>query len=160
LTNEGRDANDEKAMRLAVGRERKLWLSTKLVEAGMERAAHWGWPNTYTYTKSLGEQGLTGTANLPYPPGRASILASALRYPFPGWNEGFTTSAPLSYAVMKGQRSIPAGEKTILDMIPVDMVAGSLIAITAQALRVSERRVYQMASGDTNPFMASRSVEL
>ena len=42
---------------------------------------------------------------------------------------------------MKGQRSVPAGDKTILDMIPVDLVAGSLIAITAQALRVSERRL-------------------
>ncbi len=160
LTDEGRDPTDEKAMRLAVGRERKLWLSMRLIEAGMERAAHWGWPNTYTYTKSLGEQVIASTPGLRYALVRPSIVESALRYPFPGWNEGFTTSAPLSFAVMKGQRSIPAGEKTILDMIPVDMVAGSLIAITAQAIRTPERRVYQQASGDSNPFMAARSVEL
>ena len=45
-------------------------------------------------------------------------------------------------------------------MIPVDQVAGSLIAITAQALRTSERRVYQQATGDSAPFIANRSVEL
>ncbi len=160
LTNEGRDSTDEKAMRLAVGRERKLWLSTRLVEAGMERAAHWGWPNTYTYTKSLGEQVIASTPNLRYSIVRPSIVESAMRYPFPGWNEGFTTSAPLSYAVMKGQRRVPAGEKTILDMIPVDLVAGSLIAITARAISTAERRVYQQASGDSSPFNAQRSVEL
>src|SRR6185295_2616605 len=65
LQEEGRDAKDEKTFRLAVGRERKLWTTTRLVEAGMERAAHWGWPNTYVYTKSLGEQALfqTGKGN-------------------------------------------------------------------------------------------------
>jgi long-chain acyl-CoA synthetase len=42
----------------------------------------------------------------------------------------------------------------------VDLVAGSLIAITARALTHPERRVYQQASGDSNPFYAPRSVEL
>lgn len=160
LSEEGRDSSDEKTLRLAVGRERKLWLSTELTRAGMERAAHWGWPNTYTYTKSLGEQVIAGTPGLRYAIVRPSIVESALRYPFPGWNEGFTTSAPLCFAGIKGQRSIPASDKTILDMIPCDHVAGALIAITARQLVVSERRVYQMASGDVNPFLANRSVEL
>src|SRR5438552_18039555 len=53
---EGRDTSDEKAVRLAAGRERKLWLSQKLIDAGMERARAWGWPHTYTYTKAKGEQ--------------------------------------------------------------------------------------------------------
>src|SRR5271169_5563788 len=52
LEQEGRDSREEKSLRLAVGRERKLWLTQKLVDAGMERARQWGWPNTYTYTKS------------------------------------------------------------------------------------------------------------
>lgn len=160
LEEEGRDFTDEKAMRLAMGRERKLWLSGKLVEAGMQRAHYWGWPNTYTYTKSLGEQVIAGTAGLRYALVRPSIVESALSYPFPGWNEGFTTSAPLIYGLIKGQGALPAGNKAVLDMIPVDQVAGSLIAIMAQALRVPERRVYQQASGDTNPFAAQRAIEL
>ncbi|MEW6434105.1 MAG: AMP-binding protein [Myxococcota bacterium] len=160
LKAEGRDPSDEKALRLAIGRERKLWLTLQLVQAGMDRAKHWGWPNTYTYTKSLGEQVLAATPGLRYAIVRPSIVESALHYPFPGWNEGFTTSAPIIYALIKGQSVVPAGDKAVLDMIPVDQVAGSLIAITAQALRTSERRVYQQASGDTQPFIASRSVEL
>jgi long-chain acyl-CoA synthetase len=45
-------------------------------------------------------------------------------------------------------------------MIPVDLVAGSLIAITASAIQKPQRRVYQQASGDSSPFNAQRSVEL
>ena len=159
LENEGRDS-DERSLRLAIGRERKLWLTTKLVEAGMERAKHWGWPNTYTYTKSLGEQVIASTPGLRFALLRPSIVESALKYPFPGWNEGFTTSAPIIYAMMKGERTLPAADTAILDMIPVDMVAGSLIAVIAQQLRTRERRVYHQASGDSSPFVASRSVEL
>ena len=160
LAEEGRDVNDEKTLRLAVGRERKLWLSGELVRAGMERAAHWGWPNTYTYTKSLGEQVLASTPGLRYSIVRPSIVESARHFPFPGWNEGFTTSAPLAFAGIKGPGGIPAGESTILDIIPVDQVAGATLGITAHAMEVEERRVYQLASGDVNPFYASRSVEL
>ncbi len=160
LTEEGRDRNDEKALRLAVGRERKLWLTNELTRAGMERAQHWGWPNTYTYTKALGEQVIAGAPSLHYAIVRPSIIESALRYPFPGWNEGFTTSAPLAFAGIKGQPGIPAGEKTILDIIPVDLVSGAILGISAQALSKPERRVFQVASGDVNPFIAQRSVEL
>ena len=160
LEEEGRDGRDDKTLRLAVGRERKLWLTQKLTEAGMDRARSWGWPNTYTYTKSLGEQVIAGTPDLRYAIVRPSIVESALRYPFPGWNEGFTTSAPLAFAGIKGHRLIPAAERSILDIIPVDLVAGSIIAITARALTHPERRVYQLASGDSNPFYAPRSVEL
>jgi long-chain acyl-CoA synthetase len=160
LAEEGRDGTDEKVLRLAMGRERKLWLSNELVRAGMERAQHWGWPNTYTYTKSLGEQVLAATEGLSYAIVRPSIVESALRFPFPGWNEGFTTSAPLCYAAMKGHRGVPASTKSVLDLIPVDLVAGALLAITARAMQVKERRVYHLASGDSNPFVASRAVEL
>ncbi|HET9451515.1 MAG TPA: SDR family oxidoreductase, partial [Aggregicoccus sp.] len=165
LEEEGRDVNDEKTLRLAVGRERKLWLTTELTRVGMERAQHWGWPNTYTYTKSLGEQVMAATPGLRYAIVRPSIVESAWRFPFPGWNEGFTTSAPLAFAGIKGHRGIPAGERTILDIIPVDQVAAATLAATAQALDSQargelERRVYHLASGDVNPFYASRSVEL
>ncbi|WNG24597.1 AMP-binding protein [Cystobacter fuscus] len=160
LEQEGRDATDEKTLRLAVGRERKLWLSGELVRAGMDRARHWGWPNTYTYTKSLGEQVMASTPGLRYAIVRPSIVESAQHFPFPGWNEGFTTSAPLAFAGIKGQRNIPAGDKAILDIIPVDHVAGATIGITAHSMKVEERRVYHLSSGDVNPFYASRSIEL
>src|SRR3954468_16829178 len=56
LMDEGRDPDDLDAMGLAVARERKVWTRERLTELGTERATFWGWPNIYTYTKSLGEQ--------------------------------------------------------------------------------------------------------
>ncbi|HUB07214.1 MAG TPA: AMP-binding protein [Myxococcales bacterium] len=160
LREEGRDPADARALKLAVARERKLWLANELVRLGMERARHWGWPNTYTFSKSLGEQLIAGTAGLSYALARPSIVESALRYPFPGWNEGFTTSAPLAFLGLKGHRSLPAGERCILDLIPVDLVAAGLLAITAAAAAGEQDPVYQLASGDVNPFFAARAVEL
>src|SRR5207244_2924415 len=44
LEDEGRDPKDQKALGLAAGRERKVWLSQQLVQAGMDRAPAWGGP--------------------------------------------------------------------------------------------------------------------
>jgi long-chain acyl-CoA synthetase len=169
LRTEGRGEGDEKAVRLAIGREKRLWISGELVRAGMERARHWGWPNTYTYTKSLGEQSIAAS-DVSWAIVRPSIVESALRFPFPGWNEGFTTSAPLTWMALRGHRSYPAAEKAILDVVPVDLVAAGILAAGAELLERraaspggTERprgRVYHLASGDVNPLWVRRSIEL
>ncbi len=160
LKEEGRDSGDEKALRLATGRERKLWLGQELVRAGMERAQAWGWPNTYTYTKAMGEQAIAASG-CRYALVRPAIVESALRFPFPGWNEGFTTSAPLSFMGLKGQRVFPAKHKLVLDLIPVDLVAAGIIGVAGAACADQlDQRVYQLASGDVNPFYVRRAVEL
>ena len=53
---------------------------------------------------------------------RPAIVESAVAYPFRGWNEGFTTSAPLVYLALKGQNMLPVSPKLILDVVPVDHV--------------------------------------
>ena len=160
LEEEGRDPADEKALRLAAGRERKLWLSAQLVQAGMERARAWGWPNTYTYTKAMGEQAIAASG-CKYALVRPAIVESALRFPFPGWNEGFTTSAPLVFMGLKGQRVFPAGHKLVLDLVPVDLVAAGILGVAGAACAGRlEQRVFQLASGDVNPFYVRRSIEL
>src|SRR6267143_1835354 len=160
LEEEGRDPADERALRLAAGRERKLWLSQQLVQAGMDRARAWGWPNTYTYTKAMGEQAIAASG-CKYALVRPAIVESALRFPFPGWNEGFTTSAPLVFMGLKGQRVFPAGYKRVLDLIPVDLVAAGILGVAGAACAGRlHHRVFQLASGDVNPFYVRRSVEL
>ncbi len=144
LREAGRPLDDEKAMRLAMGREKRLWLSGRLVELGMERARHWGWPNTYTYTKSLGEQAIAAS-DVPHALVRPSIVESALRYPFPGWNEGFTTSAPLAFMGLRGHRTFPMAERAILDVVPVDLVAAGVLAAAAE---LQERRLERARGGD------------
>jgi long-chain acyl-CoA synthetase len=160
LEEEGRDPKDQKALGLAAGRERKLWLAQQLVNAGMERAQAWGWPNTYTYTKALGEQAIAASG-CAYALVRPAIVESALRFPFPGWNEGFTTSAPLVFMGLNGQRVFPAGQKLVLDLIPVDLVAAGILGVAGAACSDQlEQRVYQLASGDVNPFYVRRAIEL
>ena len=104
-------------------RNRARWVRNRLVRAGMKRAHHLGWPNTYTFTKSLGESILAREGrDLPISIVRPSIVESSERTPFTGWNEGINTSGPLSYLLGTNFRQLPSNERKCLDVIPVDMV--------------------------------------
>jgi long-chain acyl-CoA synthetase len=160
LQEEGRDLDDPDALGLAVARERKVWIRTRLTELGVERSGWWGWPNIYTYTKSLGEQLVAAETGIVRSIVRPSIVESALSYPFPGWNEGFTTTAPIIFLVLKGQQKLPANDKLILDITPVDQVASVMLAVAAQACVEEPRMVYQAATGDSNPNNMERIIGL
>ena len=160
LEAEGRQPDDPDALATMVGRERKAWTRARLTELGVERAAWWGWPNIYTYTKSLGEQLIAAETGIVRSIVRPSIIESALTYPFPGWNEGMTTTAPLVLMSLKGQVQFPASDELLLDVTPVDFVAAVLIAVTAEACVREPRLVYQAATGDSNPLPMRRVVEL
>jgi long-chain acyl-CoA synthetase len=160
LIEEGRDPDDLDAMGLAVARERKLWTRERLTELGIERATFWGWPNIYTYTKSLGEQLVAAETDIVRSIVRPSIVESAKDYPFPGWNEGFTTTAPLIFIALKGQQQIPVNDKLILDITPVDQVAAVMIGVAAEAIVREPRLVYQAATGDSNPNTMDRIVSM
>jgi long-chain acyl-CoA synthetase len=160
LNEENRDAGDPDALGLAVARERKVWTRTRLTDLGVERSAWWGWPNIYTYTKALGEQLVAAETGIVRSIVRPSIVESALAYPFPGWNEGFTTTAPIIFLVLKGQTQIPANEKLILDITPVDQVASLMLAVAAQACVEEPKLVHQAATGDSNPNNMDRIIGL
>ncbi|HKE15432.1 MAG TPA: AMP-binding protein [Kofleriaceae bacterium] len=159
LRGQGRDPDDEGSLRLAVARERKLWVHERLTRLGLERAEHWGWTNTYTYTKSLGEQLVLNAPDVRVAVVRPAIVESAVRYPFPGWNEGFNTTAPLVYLMLKGHRQIVA-DHTPLDIIPVDYVAAGMIMAAAAVVRGEHQPVYQLASSGVNPVSSKRLTEL
>jgi long-chain acyl-CoA synthetase len=160
LNEELRDADDPDTLGLAVARERKVWTRNRLTELGIERAKFWGWPNIYTYTKALGEQLVAAETEIVRSIVRPSIVESALNYPFPGWNEGFTTTAPIIFMALKGQRQIPASEKLVLDITPVDQVAAVILAVAAQACAEAPRLVHQAATGDLNPNNMGRIIAL
>ncbi|MBP9663450.1 MAG: SDR family oxidoreductase, partial [Pyrinomonadaceae bacterium] len=92
---EGRDPDDEAELKSAIFRERKMWIRERTTELGAERAEYWGWTNIYTYSKSLAEQIIASQDDIVKVLVRPSIVESSNQYPFPGWNEGFTTTAPL-----------------------------------------------------------------
>ncbi len=160
LEEQRRDPDDDGDLKLAVARERKIWMAQRLTDLGMERALHWGWTNTYTYTKSLGEQVILADREVVSTIVRPAVVESAVRFPFAGWNEGFNTTAPLVYLVLKGHRSIPAGEDTALDVIPVDMVAAGMLLATAAILDGSHQPVYQLGASDVNRVTSRRLTEL
>ncbi|HEX6125594.1 MAG TPA: AMP-binding protein [Pyrinomonadaceae bacterium] len=158
---EGRDPDDEGELKSAIFRERKMWIRERTTELGAERAEYWGWTNIYTYSKSLAEQIIAQQDDIVKTLVRPSIVESSQSYPFPGWNEGFTTTAPLILIALRGQPIIPVNEKLILDIIPVDMVAGVILAATMNAL-VDDNPplVLQASSGDSNPNDMKRIVGL
>lgn len=160
LNEEMRDADDPDALGLAVARERKVWTRNRLTELGIERAEFWGWPNIYTYAKALGEQLVAAESGIVRSIVRPSIVESAKSYPFPGWNEGFTTTAPIIFMALKGQRQIPANEKLILDITPVDQVAAVMLAVAAQACVEEPKLVHQAATGEVNPNNMERIISL
>ena len=158
---EGRDPDDETELKSAIFRERKMWIRERTTELGAERAEYWGWTNIYTYSKSLAEQIIAQQDDIVKVLVRPSIVESSNQYPFPGWNEGFTTTAPLILIALRGQPIIPVNEKLVLDVIPVDMVAGAILAATMNAL-VDDKPplVFQASSGDSNPNDMKRIVGL
>ncbi len=158
---EGRDPDDEAELKSAIFRERKMWIRERTTELGAERAEYWGWTNIYTYSKSLAEQIIASQDDIVKVLVRPSIVESSNQYPFPGWNEGFTTTAPLILIALRGQPVIPVNEKLILDIIPVDMVAGAILAAAMNALAdPNPPLVFQASSGDSNPNEMRRIVEL
>ncbi len=160
LRTQRRDPDDENDLKLAVARERKIWMNDVLTKLGMERARHWGWTNTYTYTKSLGEQIILSDRTVPTTIVRPAVVESSIRFPFPGWNEGFNTTAPLMYLILKGHRNVPMGDDTALDVIPVDFIAAGMLLATAAVLAGEHDPVYHLGASDVNRVTSKRLTQL
>ena len=154
-------AMDRRARDRAVESRRKQWLEERFKQIGKERAQSWGWPNTYSYTKSLGEQlVLAARDTITATVVRPSVIESAQFYPEPGWNQGVNTSAPLTYLTGRGFRFIPATGPLVLDVIPVDLVAHAIVPVLAALLLKRHQPIYQLGTSDVNPLPMRRLVEL
>jgi thioester reductase-like protein len=142
-------------------RNRARWARNRLTRIGLRRAQHLGWPNTYTFTKSLGESILARLGrDLPIAIVRPSIVESSERAPFMGWNEGINTSGPLSYLLGTNFRQLPSNERKCLDVIPVDMVCRGMTLIATAVIARRHARLYQLATSAINPVNMGRSIEL
>ena len=149
---EGRNPDDARALRLAIAAERRNWVRRRLRDLGIEKARGWGWPNIYTYTKSLGDQLVAEADGLARAIVRPSVVESSLAFPVTGWNEGFTTSAPLVRMALRGQNLFPVKEGVVLDVVPVDLVASVTLAVAAETMVTEPRLVYQVCSGGQEPL--------
>jgi thioester reductase-like protein len=141
------------------------WLKNYLTEEATRRAQELGWPNTYTFTKSLAESLIAkhvskDGAGLPIAIVRPAIVETSVSKPFRGWNEGINTSASLSYLLGTAFRQLPSNEHKRLDIIPVDAVCAGMTLIGAALVERRHDPLYQLATSVTNPCDMGRSIEL
>ena len=125
-----------------------------LIDLGIEEAHRYGWNDTYTFTKWLGEQllieKLDGKALSII---RPAIIESTLKSPVPGWIEGIKVADAIVFAYARGKVSyFPANPHGIMDIIPADLVANAVILSAVKALRSpGETHIYQSCSSSSNP---------
>jgi hypothetical protein len=144
-----------------IRKQQQRWVRHELTEAGMKRAREFGWPNTYTFTKSLAESLLVRRGGgLPMAVVRPSIVETSTHDPFKGWNEGVNTSAPMSYLLGTFFRQMPTNRNKCLDIIPVDLVARGMILIGGALMARRHEPIYQLATSGANPCNMRRTIEL
>jgi len=149
------------ALENQIRKNKVRWLKNYLTEEATRRARELGWPNTYTFTKSLAESLIVKYgAGLPIAIVRPAIVETSVAKPFRGWNEGINTSASLSYLLGTAFRQLPSNERKRLDIIPVDAVCAGMTLIAAALVERRHDPLYQLATSCTNPCDMGRSIEL
>nr|XP_016459942.1 PREDICTED: fatty acyl-CoA reductase 3-like [Nicotiana tabacum] len=126
-------------------------------DLGIQRATLHGWPNTYSFTKAMGEM-LLGhlKENLQLVIIRPTIITSTYKEPFPGWIEGVKTVDSFILGYGKGILNFCFGDpNTKIDAIPGDMVVNSILAaIIAHGNQYysSQESIYHISSSEKNPL--------
>ncbi len=137
-------------------RLRRRWVRTRLVDAGRQRAISLGWTDCYTLTKALAERAveqLCAEWGVPLSIVRPSIIESALERPSPAWIEGFKMAEPLILAYGQGMLpDFPAAPDAPVDIVPVDIVVGALVAACATPPAAGTPVWYQVCSSARNPL--------
>ncbi|XP_074353002.1 fatty acyl-CoA reductase 2, chloroplastic-like [Apium graveolens] len=139
----------------------------KLKDLGMNRAQKYGWANTYSFTKAMGEMVVEDTkGHLPVIIIRPSVIESTLKEPFPGWIEGNRMLDP--FFLLYGKGKLPGfyiNPNMAVDVVPADIVVNSILAAIAKHGREESRslddansssddHVYQITSSFANPLIA------
>ena len=159
----GMDETSPALVKNMTRRKRAQRIKRVMVKEGERRAARWGWPNTYTWSKSISEQLLQRRAaelGVEFSVVRPAIVESSQTFPFPGWNEGFNTSGPLVYLLGTWFKHLPGKKHNAFDVIPVDMLCKGITLVGAALLAGEAQRVYQTGTSHSNPISIDRAVEL
>lgn len=138
-------------------------LERRLTELGIAESNRHGWNDTYTFTKWMGEQLATrGMHGRTLSIVRPSIIESTLQEPSPGWIEGVKVADAIILAYARGKTSLfPAKPDEVIDIVPADLVANSILLATAEALSdPNQHRVYQCCTGSGNPILLGDVIRL
>lgn len=93
--------------------------------------AQYGFPNTYTLTKSMAEQVLERRkGSLPLTIIRPAIVGCAWREPMPGWVDALTAAGGIFLTAGLGiMRELHCKGSNVADLVPVDYVVNSTIKL-------------------------------
>jgi nucleoside-diphosphate-sugar epimerase len=92
------------------------------------------WPNTYTFTKSMGERTMRKKRrpDLAQVILRPSIIGGSVSEPVPGWTDTFSAAGGLTLAGSIGIVNYIYGDgKNVADLVPVDHVSNAILVSTA-----------------------------
>uniref|UniRef100_A0A0D9XGY1 Fatty acyl-CoA reductase n=1 Tax=Leersia perrieri TaxID=77586 RepID=A0A0D9XGY1_9ORYZ len=124
-------------------------------ELGLERARYFGWPNTYVFTKAMGEMMLQQQLHggpISVVIARPSIITSVHKDPLPGWIEGTRTIDAILIGYAKQSLScFLADLDLIMDVVPGDMVVNAMMAAMVSPSPSSSPTVYHVTSSLRNP---------
>ncbi|CAN6560041.1 unnamed protein product [Malus baccata var. baccata] len=129
-------------------------IRSTMKDFGIERAKLYGWPNTYVFTKAMGEIFLENSkGNLPLIIIRPTVVTSTYKEPFPGWIQGFRTIDSVIAGYCKGKLTcLLANPMSVFDMIPVDMVVNSIISAMVVNANQPSMVIYHVGSSFGNPI--------
>jgi hypothetical protein len=114
-----------------------------------------GYPNIYTFTKSLLERSIMKKrGTLPCCIVRPSMTGASIAEPFPGWTDSIAAlGAPIFFGGI-GVYNYQLKSEVTVDCIPVDYCVNSILICTAHAAFNPEKvHVYNhSSSGNANPL--------
>ncbi|KAL4301690.1 hypothetical protein GQ457_10G008180 [Hibiscus cannabinus] len=140
-------------LRLQGASDKDITIAMK--DLGIHRARVYGWPNTYVFTKAMGEMMVEELKGIiPAVIVRPTIITSTYKEPFPGWVEGTRTIDSLAVGYAKGILTFFLGNlDSIVDVIPADMVVNAMIAaMMAHASHQPPESIYHVGSSLQNPI--------
>ncbi|KZV52574.1 alcohol-forming fatty acyl-CoA reductase-like [Dorcoceras hygrometricum] len=145
---------EEKLKQLGLQYSSQHDIKSAMKDFGIQRARKFGWPNTYAFTKAMGEMVLGQLKeNVPVVIIRPTIITSTFKEPFPGWAEGVRTIDSLSVGYGKGKLTCFTGDpESIVDVIPADMVINSMIVAMAANADQPNESIYHVGSSVSNPL--------
>ncbi|XP_062030649.1 alcohol-forming fatty acyl-CoA reductase-like [Rosa rugosa] len=135
-------------------------ITNKMKDLGVARSKLYGWPTTYLFTKAMAEVYLEQSkGNLPITIIRPTVVTSTYKEPFPGWHQGYRTVNSVIGTFWKGTLTcLPVDPTAVIDLIPVDMVADSIItAMVVNANKYLENpgMIYHVGTSLRNPMKMS-----
>ncbi|KAJ1527952.1 hypothetical protein ONE63_007885 [Megalurothrips usitatus] len=122
-------------------------------------------PNTYTFTKSLGEHCIHSYRDkIPLVIFRPSIVISSVSEPVPGWMDNFHGPVGLMAAAGKGLVHIAlADSEVVADYMPVDIAIKAVIVSAWERARGATKvdvPIYNCSSAAVKPVPMSRMVAM